>query len=210
MPDIHVTGQAALVTMSSPGVLRVYSKDHPYAASSPTPQDIDTQFSYDTFGAKVSVKQEACDPGGPAVTVIRGSTKIGLPNIGDGENQSNSIASSFKLCQTSLREVTMTFSAQPGVAIGNSGMFLTSLGGKVTISPAFTRIELDVAFQVGDGSLAKMTGKVTIDTRGLFKFQGQVGCCKAWWAARARCGSPGTRSTSASGGRMLPVQDGRQ
>ncbi|MFN8488786.1 MAG: fibronectin type III domain-containing protein [Caldilineaceae bacterium] len=206
MPDVHLTGAAGLVAVSSAGQIHVFSKDFPAelnhtpsptlpqsivqaaaahapfsanAPFAPTAQnDFNGNFSYDTFGAHVNISRALCDPSVDTeeVDVIEGATFMTLPNIGDGGDASTYIASTFKLCQSSLRSVHMEFRTAVGIPIGNSGLFLTGLEGTVDLYPSHTTIKFGIDLQAaagGDGGLVKVHGDVTIDTRGLFAFQGQ-------------------------------------
>jgi len=173
MPDVHISGQPGMVVMSTPGNLQVYSVDHPYMPAGP--QDVGGQYSFDTFGAGVTVEMEPCAPGEPAVTVIRGETRMTMPNIGDGSNPDGVIAASFKLCQTKLRSVSFQFHSPVGLPIGSSGLFVTGMTGQVDLSPNYTQIHFTLDFQAaqgGDGGLMKGSGSVLIDTRGYFEFSG--------------------------------------
>ncbi len=207
MPDIHVTGEAGMVAVSANGALQVYSKDFPDELRQPSQaggvlasavnapaaaNDFNANFSYDTFGAKVVVRQGRCVEGDSTdVEIIEGATYVSLPSIGGSAD--TRIGSSFKLCQSSLRQVHMEFKTPVGVPLGNSGMFLTGLEGTVDIYPGHTTISFGIDIQAapgGDGGILKMHGKVVIDTRGLFAFQGQgsvlsgvVGVDGALWVA---------------------------
>ncbi|HYF62913.1 MAG TPA: hypothetical protein VD886_08885, partial [Herpetosiphonaceae bacterium] len=172
MPDVHLELSANSLLLQKPGEVRAFSTDHPMAA----PNDISQNFSYDTFGASVSVTQEKC--GGDAiVTVIRGETRLTLPNVGDGTSPDGVIAASFKLCGGALRQVHMEFKSPLGIPIGSTGFFLTGLSGTVDIMPDYTQIKFGLDFQAaqgGDGGLLKAHGEVTIDTRGLIGFSGKA------------------------------------
>ena len=175
LPDIHLADRAGTVAVSANGALQVYSSDHPKAI--PSADGISQSFSYDTFGATVSVTQDRCDKNDPAiVTVIKGETKLALPSIGDSATGNAAITSAFKICQTSLREVKLAFQSPVGIPIANSGLFLTGLSGEVDLYPSHTTITFGIDIQAaaaGDGGLLKVHGDVTIDTRGLFTLQAQ-------------------------------------
>jgi hypothetical protein len=173
MPDVHTNIHAGSVVMSGKGTLQVYSVDHPSAADSPSAGSQD--YSFDAFGSSVSVQQEPCDAGGPVVTVVRGETRMTMPNLGNGSDPNMVVAAKFKLCSTSLRGVSFQFSSPVGIPIGASGLFATGLRGSVDIYPAYTTIKFGLDFQAtpaGDGGIFKGSGNVTIDTRGLFAFEG--------------------------------------
>ncbi len=164
MPDVHTNVHAGTVMFRTRGKLQIYSVDHPAAVNSP--QSISQEFSFDTFGGSVSVGYEPCEPGGPEVTVIRGETQLMMPNIG-------AIGAGFKLCESTLRSVHFEFYSPVGVPLANSGLFLTGMNGQVDIFPDYTQIKFGLNFQTGDGgSLFRGYGDVTIDTRGMFAFQG--------------------------------------
>lgn len=210
MPDIHISGEAGMVAVSSAGVLQVYSRDFPdelrqagaggdtvlanMVNAPAAANDFDANFSYDTFGAKVVVKRGKCvEEDATEVDIIEGATYISLPSIGSSGGADARIGSSFKLCQSTLRRVHMEFKTPVGVPLGNSGLFLTGLEGTVDIYPGHTTITFGLDIQAapgGDGGILKMHGRVTIDTRGLFAFQGQgsvlkgiVGIDGALWVA---------------------------
>lgn len=170
MPDVHTNVHAGTMVMSTKGHLQVYSVDHPAATTGA--QSISQEFSFDTFGGAVSVEQEPCQEGGPVVTVIRGETRITMPNIGGGSSPDAMLDAKFKLCETSLRSVHFEFQSPIGIPIGSSGLFATALKGGVDIFADYTQVKFGLSFQSGDGNTFKGQGDVTIDTRGLFEFQG--------------------------------------
>jgi hypothetical protein len=172
MPDVHTNTQAGTVLFSEQGRLLAYSSDHPKATAAN-----ELQYSFDATDASVSITREPCDEGGPDVTVVKGKTKIGLPNIGDSADADGLIEASFKLCETKLRAVRLQFSSPVGIPVASTGLFVTLISGEVNIEPEYTQIKfkLDVqAAQGGDGGIIKASGEVLIDTRGLFQFQGQA------------------------------------
>lgn len=180
MPDVHTNVNAGTVLMKRQGELLAWSTDHPHAAPQGGPQAVEQEFSFDAFEAKVSVGYQTCtddEKDTKKVLVIEGSTSITLPNIGDGSDPDAAISAGFKLCETSLRSVHLEFDSPLGIPLGNTGVFLTGLGGTVDIFPDHTTISLSIAFQAaqgGDGGAFKVEGEVTIDTRGLFAFQGNA------------------------------------
>lgn len=171
MPDVHTNISAGTIMLNTEGHMQVYSVDHPAAANSP--QGIAQEFSFDTFGGEVSVAQESCEENGPVVTVIRGATKMTMPNIGGGGSPDAMLnVIEFKLCEASLRSVRFEFHSPIGIPIGNSGLLATGLDGDITIYPDFTQINFKLLFQSADAHTFKGEGLVTIDTRGLLEFQG--------------------------------------
>jgi len=172
MPDVHTNFPAGMVMLSQRGALQVYSVDHPGANAASFTQP----FSFDTFSGAVTVALEKCDANGSGheVVVVRGETQMTLPNIGDSSNPDSLIQASFKLCETSLRSVHMEFHSPGGVPIGSSGLSLTGLSGAVDIYDDHTTITFGLDFQTTDGGLLTGHGDVTIDTRGLFAFQGNA------------------------------------
>ena len=166
MPDVHTNVHAGTVIMQSEGHLEVYSVDHPA-----TTQSISQEFSFDTFGGSVAVSYETCDTASKVI-VIRGETRITIPNIGGGGSPDSKASATFKICETSLRQVDFTLEPPMGIPIGNSGLFATRLHGIVDLNPGYTTIDVDLAFQTGDGYTLQGVGGVTIDTRGYFEFQG--------------------------------------
>jgi hypothetical protein len=167
LPDIHIEDSAGTMTISRPGNLQIFSADHSQAA------EFDQSFSFDTWGATVSVKEEACTSGGPVVTVVRGSANIALPSIGDDGSGGTGILVDFKLCQAKLYQAKITLSMPPpGIPAGSTGVGINLIGGEVTVDPDFTRVELQLGFQTIDGgTITGGTGSVAIDTRGLFELQ---------------------------------------
>ncbi len=168
LPDIHIEDSAGLMMFSRPGQLQILSADHPQAT------DVEQSFSFDTWGASVSVKEEACTEGGPVVTVVRGSANIALPSIGDdGSGGAGGIMVGFKLCQAKLYQAKITLTLPPpGIPAGSTGVGVNLIGGEVTVDPDFTRIELQLGFQTLDGgTISGGVGSVAIDTRGLFELQ---------------------------------------
>ncbi|HXF63863.1 MAG TPA: fibronectin type III domain-containing protein, partial [Caldilineaceae bacterium] len=96
-----------------------------------------------------------------------------IPGIGGGAGAA--IGAEFKLCETALRETHMFFSSPVGIPIGSTGLFLTGLDGHVTITPVGTEIVVGIDFQAaqgGDGGILRVRGTVTINSQGLFAFQG--------------------------------------
>ena len=175
MPDVRTRLTPGTVLMSSKGGLLAFSKDHPAAMTG----GVSAEFSYDAFGASVSITIERCDDkdqNAPEVTVVRGETSIALPNLGSSTDADAMISASFKLCQTSLRQVRMEFSSAVGIPIASTGLFMTGLNGTVDIYDTYTTISFGLDFQAAqgtDGGTFKGSGTVTIDTRGLFAFQGK-------------------------------------
>ena len=97
MPDVHTNGQAGHGCVQSVRArCMAYSVDHPDAS----PQDVRQDFSFDTFGASVSVTQDPCEAGGPAVTVIKGETRMTLPNVGSGDDASSLISAGFQVVRS--------------------------------------------------------------------------------------------------------------
>lgn len=182
MPDIHTDTQAATVAYSSEGRMIVYSVDHPALLADAAGANFAQSFSFDAYKATVSVTNEPCEAGQMPGLVIRGETRIAMPNIGSTTDPAAGITAKFKLCETppdgvGMREVLLRFESPVGLPIGASGMFLTALGGQVRIRPEGTRIEVDVAFQTeptGPGGILRATGKVVIDSQGLFAFKGEA------------------------------------
>lgn len=169
LPDVHIEDSAGMMMFSRPGHLQIFSTDHPYAKA-----DVDQSFSFDTFGASVSVREEPCTEGGPVVTVVKGSATIGLPSMGDdGSGGPPSIQVNFKLCSAKLRQAQLILEIPaPGIPVGSTGVGVNLIGGMVTIDPDYTQIELQLGFQTLDGTtVSDGLGVVTIDTRGLFKLE---------------------------------------
>jgi hypothetical protein len=168
LPDVHIEDSAGTMMFSRPGDLQIFSVDHPNAT------EMEQSFSFDTWGATVSVKEEACTQGGPIVSVVRGSASIALPSVGDdGSGGPPSVQVNFKLCQAELRQAQLILEIPaPGIAVGSTGVGVNLIGGTVILDPDFTQIELQLGFQTMDGAtVTGGTGRVLIDTRGLFELQ---------------------------------------
>lgn len=177
MPDVNVAGSARTVMYRQEGAVQVYSSDHPMTGQEAGATDVG--FSFQTFGARVQVTDDVC-PGSSnpeRVQVIKGSTSMGLPGLGSGSTDTGLIQAGFTLCESKLRQVTLKYDQYPtGIPISVPPvMYVNSIGGSVTIDPEYTIIEVEIGFFVGDPAtplkLFKGTGKVTIDTRGLFDMQ---------------------------------------
>ncbi len=169
LPDIHIADTMGTLAISSPGRLSVFSDDHPNAI-----QAVDNSFSFDTWGATVSVTQETCDDGGAVTTVIKGNGRIALPAIGDAGGGGIEVA--FKLCEivdeVQLRRAQLTFETPVPVPVGSTGLGVTLIGGTIDVGPNSTRITLELEFETLDGTtLTKGHGALTIDTAGLFELQ---------------------------------------
>jgi len=183
MPDVHTDVQPGTVAFSSAGAMTVASVDHPSLVNGTNgTNDFAQSFSFDAYKATVRVTNEPCEEGGAPVLVIRGETRIAMPNIGSTADPNAGITANFKLCDTppdgvGLRSVVLQFESPVGLPIGASGLFLKALGGTVTIRPEGTRIEVTVGFQTeptGPGGILRATGTVIIDTQGLFAFKGNA------------------------------------
>ncbi|NJK81793.1 MAG: hypothetical protein HC914_18700, partial [Chloroflexaceae bacterium] len=177
MPDFRTNVQPGTVALSRAGELQIFSTDHPAAHLQ---QALPEQYSFNGNNASVKITREPCKPGEPEVSVIRGGIDITVPNAGDTPADPNTppqrFAATFKLCQSELRNVFFTFSSPIGIPLGNSGLFMTVIGGNIDINPGYTQVTLDMSVQAaqgGNGGILKGTGKVLIDTRGLFALQAQ-------------------------------------
>lgn len=167
LPDIHLTDGLGTLMVSSAGQLTIFSADHPDAT------DVSQSFSFDTWGATVSVTQEPCMEGEPETVVVRGQALIAMPNVGDDGSAPPSIEVSFKLCETALRMAKLVFSIPaPGIPVGSTGVGVNLIGGTVTVGKDSVQIVIDIGFQTMDGvTLKNGKGTVTIDTAGLFSLQ---------------------------------------
>lgn len=188
MPDIDVSGETGLLMLQAAGVLQLYSNDHPaagtVAAAGVNAPNFTQSFNFKTFAASVSIKQEQCITEGdpsyvdgqeyPKVTVIRGVTSLALPSLGDGSESGPGLVGEFRLCQTQLRQVKLTFNAYPpGISVGPSGLLIKGISGTVWVDPAYVRIEIGTTFQSADGTtFSNGSAKLTIDTRGYFALGG--------------------------------------
>jgi hypothetical protein len=186
MPDIHTNNNVGTLAMSTPGSMTVFSTDAPNA--NPDAAHFSQEFSFDAFSATVSIEKDYClnapngTPMGEIVLVIKGETRIAMPNIGSTNDPAAGISASFKLCDLppdglGLRSVHLSFDSPVGIPIGTSGLFLTGLEGGVSIYPEYTEIEFGLDFQTeptGPGGVLKGGGKVLISTLGLFDYQGHA------------------------------------
>lgn len=179
LPDIEITGQAQTLVYNRPGEVNVFSSDHPNAVN-----DVGVPFSFRTFEGQVQVTRDTCPPGGTGnkVTVIRGYTNIALPGLGSDTDPSQMVSASFTLCQNELHQVEFHFDTAPSsphplppIPVGTTGVFLTHVGGTVTIDPAQDTVAatIHIRYQSGAGgeTLQSRMSTVTIDTRGLFDVQ---------------------------------------
>lgn len=183
LPDIHLTGPVGTLAFSQPGMLHIFSTDHPAAVAGAA--GIGHSFSFDTWEATVTVDQGVCVKDGPVTTITRGQGFIALPTIGnDGTTPPAVKLVEFKLCETHLQKASLELSIPaPGIPVGSTGLGVNVIGGTITVGQNSTQIELDVDFQTMDGStLSDGKGKVQIDTAGLLSLQGLgriVGVLKA-------------------------------
>lgn len=172
LPDIHIEDNVGTLMLSDPNGLQAFSKDHPLSKLSA--EEVSQSFSFDTWNATVTIDQDKCYPSdNEEVTIIRGEGLIGLPTVGE-TGVPPSVKVAFKLCQTELAEALLELEVPtPGVPVGSSGVGVNLIGGKVTVGPTSTQIELTVGFQTLDGAtLNDGFGTVLIDTAGMFQLTG--------------------------------------
>ncbi len=188
MPDINITENAGRVVLQRDGEMQVFSADHPDSAAireAMGAQAFSQDFNFKTFSGDVTIDKGTCpidnDDGEPAeqnVQIIKGTTNLALPSLGDGSSESGAaLLASFTLCKNKLRETTLKFQAfPPGIPVGSTGLILTSLEGSVIIRPDDSaKITLAVAFKTADGAtLSNIKGTIVIDTRGQFAFIGEA------------------------------------
>ncbi len=171
LPDLHIEETAQTMAVNSPGQLSVFSSDHPRAANS---SSVDQSFSYDTYGASVSITLEPCvNPSDPVVTVIKGEASMMMPNVSDEGGAGFKIA--FKICETALAQVYFEASFEPtGIVVGSTGVKLQFISMNVLIDPnaGYAVITFTLKFDSVDGqTMQDFTGEITIDTRGLFEIE---------------------------------------
>jgi len=187
MPDLIIQDTAKTVMFNTASGVRIYSTDHPQAASDAS----GVSFSYQAYGASVQIKQMACPEGtsNDKTTVIIGTATMGLPNMGSNTDSTGGpqITAGFTLCQDALRQVTLSLSTgnDTAIPVGSTGLFVNYVGGTVNIIPGqggtsgYTTVKLDVGFRAFDPSVDASTvfgaGQVTIDSRGLFDLQVHAG-----------------------------------
>jgi len=169
LPDIHIEGMAGSVMVSTPGMLSVFSADHPASL-----MGFSQTFSFDTWEVTAEIEESACNPGETVTTVVRGHGYIGLPTIGgDGSGPPPWIEVDFKLCSTELRQAHLELAIPPpGLPVGSTGIGVHLVGGTITVGPDSTEIKLEVGFQTLDGYLfTDGAGTVTINTDGMFSLK---------------------------------------
>jgi hypothetical protein len=175
MPDVKVSNYAKTVVVSRAGQLNVWSTDHPSLLNAPQAPNTTQNFSFDTFKASVSVDYAVCPLGGDQhrVQVIHGETQMAFPGLGSADDPSQGISATFTLCESALRQVGLAFHTDPGLPVGDTGIFVDGISGLVTIDPDHTEIQISASFNAGTGDpkLVVATAQVTIDTRGLFDMQ---------------------------------------
>jgi hypothetical protein len=170
LPDVHVTGNAGTVILARSGQVDVFSKDHPNSAA-----DVNESFSFDTFSVKVSIREAACIPGGPVVSIVHGEGFIALPMLGgdgsDGQQGPPSVSVDFTLCDAKLYEASLTLNIHPSdIPVGSTGVGVYLIGGKVVVNPDYTVVTITLGFETLDKeTLTSGMGNVVIDTRGMFQ-----------------------------------------
>ena len=174
LPDVHIADNVGMMAFSRAGSTQIWSADHPDAA-----QDVNESFSFDTWGASVTIREEACFPGEALSTVVNGTASIALPMFGDDGSEGNapteapSIMVGFRLCESKLYSATLALNIKPVlIPVGASGLGVNFIQGTVLLNPEYTTIEFKLGFETTDGStLTDGMGIVTIDTRGMFSLE---------------------------------------
>ena len=178
LPDVTVTGMAQSIVLNSPGELVVYSTDHPNAQEA-----VNIPFSFRTFEGQVTVDRQICPQGGSSaiVTVITGKAGISIPGLGSDSNPANMISAEFTLCETALRQVSLTFDAPPlpELPVGSTGILVNHVKGTVTIGPNNTQITIQELNYHDVSNNVTGVAQVTINTAGLFDLQTQGEVLKA-------------------------------
>jgi hypothetical protein len=177
LPDVHIADSLGTMALSRPGSTEIWSKDHPQAS-----QDVDQGFTFDTWGASVSIREEECFPGDGISTVVKGEASIAMPMFGDDGSEGNapteppSIKVGFRLCQSRLYSATLSLDIKPAkIPVGSSGLGVHMIAGTVVLNPDYTRIEFKLGFETMDGeTLTDGVGIVTIDTRGMFSLEAEA------------------------------------
>ncbi len=172
LPDVDISGSAQTIASSSPGRLVVYSSDHPNAIN-----EVSVPFSFRFLEGAVTISKGPCPGGGSTqVTLIEGKSKIIIPGIGSG-TEPPMIEADFTLCETSLREIRLTFDVSisgGGIPVGNTGVFIDSVSGTINaVASDHTTVNISIHYKAGAdaGLLTSDTGDLTVDTRGLFDMQ---------------------------------------
>ncbi|GIV95366.1 MAG: hypothetical protein KatS3mg057_0023 [Herpetosiphonaceae bacterium] len=180
LPDAHIVDNLGSLALSTPGKLALFTQEHPNSPAKVS--DVEQGFTFDTWGASVSIKEEECYPGSGIVTVIKGTASIALPMLGDDGGGSTppteppSVKMSFTLCQSKFYQASLELNIHPAtIPAGSSGLGIYLIAGKVTVNPEFTQIELKLGFQTLDGeTISDGLGVVTIDTRGKFSLDAKA------------------------------------
>lgn len=177
LPDLHVTSTAQSMRISTPGHLSLFSGDHPNASR----DDLASQdFSFDTWDANVSIAIEKCqETDTEEVTVIKGTASMDMPNVENnaGDGSGPGFKMSFKICETTLSQVSFTINFAPGgIVVGSTGVKLNYISMSVLIDPnaGYVQISFELRFASVDGvTMTSFRGEITIDTRGLFEIEAE-------------------------------------
>ena len=189
VPDIIAGGDTGTLIMQTAGMLQVFSNDHPdsgkYLAGKPLgmakmaasnsmmSEGFEQSFNFKTYSGSATVTTGDC-AGEKNVAIVTGETKLSVPMVGsDGVS---AFEASYKICAGKFRQAHIAFNIfPPGIPAGASGLVLESLDGTVEASDSYVKIEMGVGFRTIDGAtVTRGSGKITIDTRGLFKLQAQA------------------------------------
>ena len=194
MPDVTAGGETGSLIVQAAGMLQVFSNDHPDAgrhvadaqaagmqgpskvkglSSVAAAPNVAQSFNFKTFSGKAVVTTGSC-AGQEGVSIVQGETSLSLPMV--GSDGSNAFKASFKICAGKFRQAHIEFTLfPPGIPLGASGLVLERIEGTVTAEDSYVRIEMQVDFRTVDGAtVTRGSGKITLDTRGLLKLQGEA------------------------------------
>ena len=166
MPDVEINGEANMVAFSQPGSVDIFSTDQPNDT-----QDVTLPFSFKTFNGEMSLTHGVCPLGtsSEVVPIIHGNTFISLPGLESGGTPG--IEAEIWLCEDALRQVYLSYHGIM-IPVGATGLFIDSIGGKLTITPQTTEITVEVGYcYSADCALTSGTASLTLNTAGLLSAQ---------------------------------------
>jgi hypothetical protein len=166
MPDVEINGEANMVAFSQPGSVDIFSTDQPNDT-----QDVTLPFSFKTFNGEMSLTHGVCPLGASSeiVPIIHGDTFISLPGLESGG--APGIEAEIWLCEDALRQVYLSYQGIM-IPVGSTGLFVDSVGGRLTITPQTTEITVEVGYcYSADCALTIGTAQLTINTAGLLSAQ---------------------------------------
>jgi hypothetical protein len=130
-------------------------------------------FSFRSFGGEVRVSRGSC-PGSASsdsVDIIEGTTALALPGMGSDLDPAAMIQADFTLCQSALRQASLSFKSSQGIPIPPTPIFVDGIKGDITIGPGSTKVGIYIDYYIGDPWLVNSddgASFVEIDTAGRF------------------------------------------